>query len=89
MASEDNNKPLRIKKYQTDQMNVAGYITGVLKIAPETFGRDGPRGRFRAIYPFSVEEGKRYEAQYSTSEAKAYDDAILFFKRNTFGSKLG
>jgi len=88
MSSEDNAKPPKYKKYQTDQMYIAGYITGVLKIAPETFGKDGARGGFRAIYPFSVEEGKRYEAQYSTSEAKQYDDAILFFKRNTFGPKI-
>ena len=86
MASEDSNKSARPKKYQTDQMNIAGYITGVLKIAPEAFGKEG-RG-WRAVYPFSVEEGKRYEAQFTTSESKSYDDAILYFKRTSFGSKL-
>ena len=88
MSSEDNDKPPKFTKYQTDQMNIAGYITGVLKIAPEAFGKEGPRGGFRAIYPFPVEEGKRYEAKFTTAESKDFDDAILFFKRNTFGSKI-
>ena len=86
MASEDRPAPAKFIKYQTDQMNIAGYITGVLKIAPETFGKDG-RG-WRAVYPFSVEEGRRYEAQFTTSESKSYDDAILYFKRTSFGSKI-
>lgn len=73
--------------YQTNQMNIAGYIAGVLKIAPVTYGKGGRSG-FRAVFPISEEEGRRYEAQFMTSEAKMFDDAVLHFKRTTFGSKL-
>jgi hypothetical protein len=87
MGSEDNNGLPESAYYQTDQMNIAGYIAGVLQIAPVTYGKGGRNG-FRAVFPIPEEEGRRYEAQFMTSEAKKFDDAVLHFKRTTFGSKL-
>ena len=80
--------PAETQHYQTDQMNLAAYIAGVLKIAPTVFGKGDRRGSFRAVFPIPVEEGKRYEAQYMTSESKQFDDAVLYFKRTTYGSKV-
>ena len=87
MESDTRDPKSGSKHFQTDQMQIAGYIAGVLKIAPLTYGRHKGKG-FRAVFPIPEEEGRRYEAKYMTSEAKMFDDAVLHFKRTTFGSRI-
>lgn len=73
--------------YETDKMYYAGYLAGVLKIRPSSYGLT-PGGSFFAKFPtLTQEEGKAHEMDFVVSPHKSFDDAIQHFKRTCYGDK--